>query len=122
MLFNIFKLYFSKGIIEKQIVNRIFILSFLGYLFLYAIFKNVVIFIALFDGLYFINQIIDMKLYNRNIKNITIKENIQKTCPINDFKEYNKRTIIIDPEYKKEYFTPYKYDIKETIKQITGDS
>ena len=145
MLINILKLYLSPKIVEKQIFNRIFVLSFFSYLFLYIIFKNKILLIALFDIFYFLYSIIQIEKINKsknsnngnitNIHNINsnITDNINNingniTDNINNINGNITDNITkilqnlnIDPEFKKENFIPYKYNLKETIKQITSN-
>ena len=138
MLINILKLYLSPKIVEKQIFNRIFVLSFFSYLFLYMIFKNKILLIALFDIFYFLYSIIQTKKINKsknnnngnitNIHNINSNDNIHSNDNINNINGNITDNITkilqnlnIDPEFKKENFIPYKYNLKETIKQITSN-
>jgi len=138
MLINILKLYLSPKIVEKQIFNRIFVLSFFSYLFLYIIFKNKILLIALFDIFYFLYSIIQIEKINKsknsnngnitNIHNINgnITDNINNingniTDNITDNITKILQNLNIDPEFKKENFIPYKYNLKETIKQITSN-
>ena len=138
MLINILKLYLSPKIVEKKIFNRIFVLSFFSYLFLYMIFKNKILLIALFDIFYFLYSIIQTKKINKsknnnngnitNIHNINSNDNIHSNDNINNINGNITDNITkilqnlnIDPEFKKENFIPYKYNLKETIKQITSN-
>lgn len=134
MLINILKLYLSPKIVEKQIFNRIFVLSFFSYLFLYIIFKNKILLIALFDIFYFLYSIIQIEKINKsknsnngnitNIHNINgnITDNINNiNGNITDNITKILQNLNIDPEFKKENFIPYKYNLKETIKQITSN-
>ena len=134
MLINILKLYLSPKIVEKQIFNRIFVLSFFSYLFLYIIFKNKILLIALFDIFYFLYSIIQIEKINKsknsNNGNITNIHNINSNITdninningnITDNITKILQNLNIDPEFKKENFIPYKYNLKETIKQITSN-
>ena len=127
MLINILKLYLSPKIVEKQIFNRIFVLSFFSYLFLYIIFKNKILLIALFDIFYFLYSIIQIEKINKsknsNNGNITNIHNINGNITDNITDNITKilQNLNIDPEFKKENFIPYKYNLKETIKQITSN-
>lgn len=134
MLINILKLYLSPKIVEKQIFNRIFVLSFFSYLFLYIIFKNKILLIALFDIFYFLYSIIQTEKINKsknsNNGNITNIHNINSNITdninningnITDNITKILQNLNIDPEFKKENFIPYKYNLKETIKQITSN-
>ena len=127
MLINILKLYLSPKIVEKQIFNRIFVLSFFSYLFLYIIFKNKILLIALFDIFYFLYSIIQTEKINKsknsNNGNITNIHNINGNITDNITDNITKilQNLNIDPEFKKENFIPYKYNLKETIKQITSN-
>ena len=126
MLLNILYLYYQ-GNINRQVLNRIFIIAFFTYVLLHLYLKKYIYFISLFDVLYFVFHFIKLKTESENINNTD--SDIEKKPLINNLLHNIKKIDIatipfkkdIEPEFQIEKFKPYEYNIKGTITELMNN-
>ena len=64
------------------------------------------------------------RFHNYNEKNINLdcsKEIDKSLLFIKEKKDINSKKIMLDPEFQKDNFVPYTYDIKDTILHISNN-
>ena len=126
MLLNILYLYYQ-GNINRQVLNRIFIIAFFIYGFLNLYLEKYIYFISLFDVLYFVFHFIQLNTESKNISNTD--SDIEKKPLINNLLNNIKKIDIdtiplkkdIEPELQVEKFKPYEYNIKGTITELMNN-
>ena len=99
--------------------NKIVLISFVIYCISYVFLGNYIILIFILDSIYFMK-----KFHNNNEKNINLdcdKENNRNLFYKKEKKDINSKRIILDPEFQKDNFVPYTYDIKDTILHISNN-
>lgn len=99
--------------ITSENFNNIVGIFFIFYLFLYIFLGNIIIIFYIFDTTFLIKKYINLQ-----------KNNYRDNIINNNQLEFNKKKNLImeiDPEFKKENFLPYKYDIKDTILHLSND-
>jgi hypothetical protein len=129
MLLNILYFYYI-GNINKQNLNKIFIIAFIGYTILNFYFKKYIHFIGIFDALYFVFHFIELKLESKEKENNTLKDKNHEKPLINNLINSIKKIDIstfaheqtdTDPELQLEKFKPYEYNIKGTITELMNN-
>lgn len=114
MLINILYLYYFNNIKNSQVFNKLMSTSFILYLVLYYVFGNVVILIAVYDSIFFIEKKYNL---NKSRKNILDFSNNVRQNILNKTKEIVEN--MTQPELEQSRFKPHIYNLKDTMFQLT---
>ena len=134
MILNVLFLYYKDTIYNKKVINKIFIIGFMFYFLSLFLFKNIILLIAIFDSVYFIFNYIDIvtksKKDTNNSRKYIVNSDVSKKKEkivvhklmqkMNDIDKATSviKEIIIDPEFHKDKFKPYKYQLSDTAYQV----
>ncbi len=111
MILNILYIYLDNQN-NNKFFNKILIIGFIIYNLIYFFLGGYTSLICIFDSIYLLQKYIYKPTIIQNINHKLIK-NIKKNIDKMDNK--------IDPEFVKDDYKPYIYNIKDTITQISNN-
>tara|TARA_B100001094_G_C17911410_1_gene661389 strand:+ start:95 stop:454 length:360 start_codon:yes stop_codon:yes gene_type:complete len=99
--------------------NKIVLISFTIYSIIYKYSGNYIILIFILDSIYFMKRFHN---YNEKNMNLDCSNEIDRSLLLKkEKKDINSKKIMLDPEFQKDNFVPYTYDIKDTILHISNN-
>ena len=125
MLLNILFNYYNDTVHNSKIFNKILLIGFVFYSFIYMLFGSLAIMIYITDSTYLLKRYIETKKNGYSYNEIKNNKS-NKSILINKSKNLVDTIVvpninITDPEFKKELYLPYKHNLKDTFIQLSNN-
>ena len=125
MLLNILFNYYNDTVHNSKIFNKILLIGFVFYSFIYMLFGSLAILIYITDSTYLLKRYIETKKNGYSYNEIKNNKS-NKSILINKSKNLVDTIVvpninITDPEFKKELYLPYKHNLKDTFIQLSNN-